>query len=196
MNSLRTELLEGLRSSGASDPQRIARAIGGLEVSQGAWRFYSDTFPTGGYDAWNAAGSPWRDSWGAAGLWAFGEDVFGNQLVLKPGYETPLLWRHENGEVTDLELELVPLLETALSDGLDWLDTYADGSLEVFRESGLEPSETEHLHWTTPLILGGSVSVANLTRIERGPHLIGHAELWAQIGHLPPGTVIVPRGPR
>ncbi len=54
-------------------------------------------------------------------------------------------------------------------------------------------SPDQHLHWTQPLILGGSTTVANTSVLDRNQHLVGHARLWRQIGNLPPGSSVVPR---
>jgi hypothetical protein len=40
------------------------------------------------------------------------------------------------------------------------------------------------------LILGGVVAVGNVSIVDRFAHLSGHAELWKQIGGIPPGTEI------
>ena len=75
---------------------------------------------------------------------------------------------------------------------IDWIDFYSDGSLQIARGFGVVP-EDSHLHWTTPLVLGGSVNLANLGIVPRDKHHVGHAKLWAQVSGLPPGTEVVTR---
>jgi hypothetical protein len=179
--------------SNGVDLRRALKGIPSASLNGGVWRLFSDAFPSDGIDGWNDK-SPWRAAWGAAaaGFVVFGEDLFGNQLVVRPTVENALLWNHENGELNDLLLDPVTLLETVLESGVEWLDFYGDGSIAVAQKRVLDVPSECHLHWTTPLILGGSIDVQNTSVIERTSHLIGHAELWRQIQGLPPGTTIVP----
>jgi hypothetical protein len=186
---LRESLANGIPFSKAS-PQ----VIGGADACDGLWRFYSESWPAGGIRHWNEK-SAWKEHWREFipdGAFAFGEDVFGNQLIVVPEQENILLLNHENAECADLYCDPVSLLTTILKDGIDWIDVYGDGSLAVARRYGPVARES-HLHWTTPLILGGIVSDSNLSTIERESHLVGHAKLWLQVRGLPPGTVVVPK---
>ncbi len=180
--------------SGIPLTEALPKAIGGTEACGGLWRFYSESWPAGGIRYWNTE-SGWKQHWQALlpqGTFAFGEDVFGNQLIVVQGEEDVFLWNHENGECTDLYSDPVNLLTTVLSNGIDWIDQYGDGSLAVARRHGPVARES-HLHWTTPLILGGTVSDSNVSVIERESHLVGHAKLWSQVCGLPPGTIVAPK---
>jgi len=174
--------------------EAVVSIVGDRTLGAGAWRFFGQQFPEGGIAAWNSPAAAWRLEWGESllGLLTFGEDVFGNQLLFSPGAGPVRIWMHENGEVVNTELDLATIAEAAMQNGLGWLDPYADGSLDAAADFGL-PAPTNHLHWQTPLVLGGSVEVANLTLVEREAHLMGHAKLWARIGGLPPGTHVVVR---
>lgn len=186
--------LAGLLGSGATPALAFAQSIGGTFLCNGMWRFFSDSWPRGGITGWNV-GSSWKCGWQPflpSGLFSFGEDVFGNQLVLVSGYDKAFLWNHENGQRNDLFVKPSELLKIALDSGVDWVDFYSDGSLAVASDYGAVPLDM-HLHWTTPLILGGEVSRANLCLVERESHLVGHAKLWAQVAGLPPGTTVIPR---
>lgn len=185
--------LEASIEQGSSLLDALPKVIGDSEACSGLWRFYSESWPAGGIQEWNS-GSRWKHHWEAflpPGAFAFGEDVFGNQLIVVPGEDDVLMWNHENGESTDLYLDPVNLLKTALNDGIDWIDLYGDGSLAVAKRFGHVARES-HLHWTTPLILGGVVNDSNISVVERELHLVGHANLWSQIRDLPPGTAITP----
>jgi hypothetical protein len=195
MTSLSKENLHLLRKelTTSVDPSNALRdSVGGRELCDGLWRLFSDSFPSGGTRYWNET-SPWRVSWGhflAPELYSFGEDVFGNQLVLLPQHEEAYLWNHENGECHDLLVSPLELLETVFENGLEWIDFYGDGSLSIARRYGQVPTNS-HLHWTTPLILGGQVSFENVSLVERETHLVGHAKLWFQVSGLAAGTEIV-----
>jgi hypothetical protein len=107
----------------------LSKAIGDTEACNGLWRFYSESWPAGGIRHWNEEG-PWKQHWGAFlphGAFAFGEDVFGNQLIVVPGEDAVFLWNHENGECLDLYADPINLLATVLNDGIDWIDLYGDG---------------------------------------------------------------------
>jgi len=169
-------------------------SVGGLEMCDGLWRFFSHIWPDRGIRSWNET-SRWRTSWDGvlpAGLYSFGEDVFGNQLVLLPQHKQVFLWNHENGECHDLLVAPVELLETGFESGLEWIDFYGDGSLSVARRYG-HVSRDSHLHWVTPLILGGKIDLDNIAPVEREAHLVGHAKLWLEVSGLAPGTAMVPR---
>jgi len=178
---------------GASVAEALQKAIGDIEACDGLWRFYSESWPPGGIRHWNSD-SRWKQHWEAflpQRAFAFGEDVFGNQLIVVPEEDGVFLWNHENGECTDLYSDPVSLLTTALKDGIDWIDLYGDGSPVVARRFGPVVRES-HLHWVTPLILGGVVSDSNISVVERETHLVGHAKLWSQLRDLPPGTTVTP----
>jgi hypothetical protein len=181
-------------ASGVPFAEAAPQAIGGTEACGGLWRFYSESWPAGGAKRWNE-GSSWKQHWREflpRDAFAFGEDVFGNQLIVVPGHENALLLNHENAECADLYCDPSSLLTTILNDGIDWIDAYSDGSLSVARRY-LPVAQDSHLHWTTPLILGGMVDDSNISTIERESHLVGHAKLWLQVRGLPPGTVVTPQ---
>ena len=174
--------LDELLASGITPPVAFPKAIGGTSIDDGIWRFFSDSWPQGGILGWNVD-SAWKTQWQPflpSGLLSFGEDVFGNQLVLVDGCENVLLLNHENGECCDLLVGPSELLRTAMEHGIDWIDFYSDGSINVARQYGLVPLDM-HLHWTTPLVLGGQVSANNLSLVQRDAHLVGHAKLWSQL---------------
>ena len=156
------------------------------------WRLFSQSHPPPGVVAWNAAPT-WKAAWGLPeeSLWAFGEDIFGNQLVVLAGSTATTLWGHEAGDLFDLHLSPIELLATVLDHGVDWVDYYIEGTLAVARARLASVPADSHLHWTTPLILGGQVSEANTSIVERGTHLNGHAALWKQLFPLDPGTVVI-----
>lgn len=183
-----------LLANGGTPLLAFPQSIGETSLCDGIWRFFSDSWPLGGIGDWNE-GSSWKSHWQPflpSGLFCFGEDVFGNQLVLVGGFDNVLLWNHENGECHDLFVGPCDLLRTAVESGIEWIDFYSDGSLAVARQYGPVPPKM-HLHWTTPLILGGEVSPANLSLAEREPHIVGHANLWTQVSGLPPGATLLPR---
>lgn len=173
--------LERLTASGTDFLFAVATTIGGTQLGEGVWRFYSESWPEGGIYGWNSEDSKWRSHWNRflpSGCVSFGEDVFGNQLLF--GGDNVTLWNHENGELSDLFVDPCELLRTVLSSGLGWIDFYSDETLSLAYQVGL-PSSGMHLHWITPLMLGGSVARENLVPIDRDAHLIGHAKLWLQI---------------
>ncbi len=180
--------------SEGSDITTALKTVGPACLADGIWRLFSESYPCGGIDNWNTK-SAWRAEWGiaAAGFRAFGEDLFGNQLIVRPDSENVFLWNHENSEQYNLLLEPTELFEVILESGLDWIDLYYDGSLAVARNRIKDVSLEQHLHWNTPLILGGPVTVENTSLVERTSHLVGHGKLWRQVGDLPPGSSIVLR---
>ena len=172
--------------------EALSKCIGGAQVA-GVWRLFSADYPKGGVTSWNSAAA-WKQEWELAPtlFHSFGEDLFGNQLILLPSVENAYLWNHENAQVFDLLLDPVTLLETVLESGLDWIDFYNDGSLTIARCRLMDVPPQCHLHWTNPLILGGAVTVDNTCIVERSMHLVGHAKLWREVRGREPGTIIVP----
>ncbi|MGC3970158.1 MAG: hypothetical protein QM775_23365 [Pirellulales bacterium] len=184
-------LLDRLLASGTALPLAMPQAIGESSVFDGVWRFFSNSWPEGGVTGWNSG--TWNTHWQSflpAGFFCFGEDVFGNQLVVANGSDNALIWNHENGECNDLLVGPCELLRTALESGIDWIDFYSDGSLAVAKQYGAVPFDM-HLHWTTPLILGGQVDRGNLSLVQREAHLVGHAKLCSQVSGLPLGTTVI-----
>lgn len=171
----------------------LPRVIGETQAGGGLWRFFSARYPGGGVAQWNSHSS-WKQGWKLepTQIYAFGEDLFGNQLIIRPGVENVHLWNHENGGVVDLLLDPATLLETVVESGIEWIDFYGDGSLKIAEKKIMDVPPECHLHWTTPLILGGQVSTGNTSVVERNMHLVGHAKLWAQLRGLDPGTFVVP----
>lgn len=185
---LRQELNLGIPLSEA-----LSKAIGETQVAGGVWRFFSSRYPNGGVTKWNLA-SLWKLDWELqpAAFYAFGEDLFGNQLILQPNIENVYLWNHETGELVDLLLDPATLLETVVQSGLDWIDFYNDGSLKIAQRKLMDVPPECHLHWTTPLILGGQVMIENTSVVERALHLTGHAKLWKQLRACDSGAIIIP----
>lgn len=110
----------------------LAKCIGETQTGGGIWRFFSTRYPNGGVSAWNSTRT-WKQAWELAPRYfhAFGEDLFGNQLVLRADCENVFLWNHEDGRLIDLLLNPATLLETVVQSGLDWVDFYTDGSLKI-----------------------------------------------------------------
>jgi hypothetical protein len=190
----RVHLMRLAESIGAGVDPRVAipDAVGASTVCGGLWRLYSDAWPAGGISIWNGSGQ-WKVAWRPfihPSLFCFGEDVCGNQLVLIDQSRNAFLWNHESGDCHDLLVEPLELLQTAIESGIDWIDFYSDGSLAVARQFGDVPAD-KHLHWTTPLVLGGQVSRNNLSVVDRELHLVGHAKLWSQISGLSPGSAVI-----
>jgi len=185
---LRQELSESVSLLDA-----LLRVVGETQVASGLWRFFSAHYPNGGVAEWNSH-STWKREWKLepAQFFAFGEDLFGNQLIVQPGVENARLWNHENGDIVDLLLDPATLLETVVQSGIDWIDFYGGGSLRVAERRIMDVPAECHLHWTTPLILGGQVSLANTSVVERAMHLVGHAKLWMQLRGCDPGTIVIP----
>lgn len=185
---LRQELSESV-----SLLQALSKNIGEAHVAGGLWRFFSAHFPNCGVGEWNSH-SAWKREWEIepTHFHAFGEDLFGNQLVILPGVENVHLWNHENGDLVDLDLGPVTLVETVVQSGIDWIDFYSDGSLKTAEMKIMDVPAECHLHWTAPLILGGQVSIENTSVVERSLHLVGHAKLWRKLRGCDPGTIITP----
>jgi hypothetical protein len=172
--------------------EALAVVLAEQHAADGLWRFFSNQYPNGGVAKWNEASS-WKSNWEihSQQFSAFGEDMFGNQLVIQTCSVNTFLWNHENGELVDLLLDPVTLIETVCQSGIDWIDFYNDGSLKVAREKLLDVPLECHLHWTTPLILGGQVNIGNTSTVERAMHLRGHAKLWKQVAGVAPGTSVI-----
>lgn len=194
IQTLASEQLAQLKKAldrGERPARALPACVGGASVGEGRWRFFSESHPQMGIASWNEA---WRTGWSlkSEDVFAFGEDVFGNQLVVRASGATVFLCNHEDGVCFDLEMNPAELLEMAAKHGLSWIDFYEDGSLDVAKPFLPKVTWENHLHWTTPLILNGRVEEKNLTLVDRLKHLSGHAQLWRQISDLPPGTEVVP----
>lgn len=184
-------------TSGVAEIEAVSLFVGGGCLSDGLWRVFGRSYPApGGLAEWNAPGA-WKAEWGLhpEAFHAFAEDLFGNQLVHLNGTDISHMWSHESGDYSELYVSPLVLLETAFQDGIDWVDFYPPGALDVARARVSEVPDDCHLHWTTPLILGGSVSLANTSVVERRAHLVGHAALWREIAHLEPGTAVIVKPP-
>jgi hypothetical protein len=162
-----------------------------LVVENGLWRFYSGSWPIGGIKAWNRSESPWRLEWRdslSQDAIAFGEDIFGNQLIINKNNDVYFL-NHENFLAENLYCSFGDLFQIIEKNGIDWISHYEDGSLGIARKFD-SVTRDFHIHWRTPLILGGQANEANVSFVQREPHLVGHAKLWKQIRDLPPGTAV------
>jgi hypothetical protein len=194
-NTCAQDCLRLRQELGASVPLHdvLPRVIGETQVGGGLWRFFSERYPDGGVIRWNSDSS-WKQEWKLqpTQFYSFGEDLFGNQLVIQSGVENVHLWNHEDGSIIDLLLDPVTLLETSVESGIEWIDFYGDGSLKIAERRIMDVPAECHLHWTTPLILGGHVSTENTSVVERNMHLVGHAKLWARLRGCDPGTIVVP----
>jgi hypothetical protein len=173
--------------------EALSKSVGETQVMDGVWRFFSTHYPKGGVNEWNSS-AEWKREWEFSPTLyhAFGEDLFGNQLILRSNFENVYLWNHEDGSVVDLLLDPATLLEAVAQSGINWIDFYNDGSLKIAQARLMDVPAECHLHWTTPLILGGKVNVENTTVVERSMHLVGHAKLWRQLRGCSPGTIIIP----
>src|SRR5260370_26311239 len=112
MSELRISVIERLTSELAKGAiEALPRLVGGSTASGGLWRFFSPQTVA----SWNTPGT-WRSTWPGLSpeLFFFGEDIFGNQLTLKPGNENVWLWNHENGELVDLIFDPATQLDTAI----------------------------------------------------------------------------------
>jgi hypothetical protein len=164
----------------------LPKVIGETQSRGGLWRFFSAGYPDGGIFQWNSHSS-WKQEWKLepTQIYAFGEDLFGNQLIIRPSVVNVHLWNHEDGSIVDLLLDPATLLETIIESGIEWIDFYGDGSLKIAERRIMDVPSECHLHWTTPLVLGGQVSIENTSVVERSMHLVGHAKLWAQLRESP-----------
>lgn len=167
--------------------EAFPRHVGGRSAGNGAWRFFSPAHPGCGISDWNTA---WREAWGVAtaDVSAFGEDVFGNQILAFAGRATVVLFDHESGGCHDLELGPVDLLSAVAEHGVSWIDSYGNGALAVAEGLSGSLDWEHHIHWTLPLILGGAIDAGNTSVVERHAHVRGHAKLRQQISGLPPGS--------
>lgn len=190
MNSLVMDQIVRLRASlagGVSPREALLECVGGTVLCNGLWRLYSAAHPKCGVDHWN---EEWCLAWGLSkeNVFAFGEDVFGNQLILTAQGTTVYLCDHENGSCHDLDLGVADLLEAGIVHGLSWIDFYSNGSLDIAKGFLTTVTWEQHLHWTQPLILGGAIAAQNVSVVDRVLHLSGHAKLWKQLSGLPAGT--------
>jgi len=189
MSELRVSMIERLKTELLkSDRETFPRILGGQTTGDGLWRF----FTSNKIGPWNAP-KTWRGTWPELSpeLFFFGEDIFGNQLTLKKDSENVWLWNHENGDLVDLLLDLATLLETVIQSGIDWIDFYSPEMLVVGRAKLIDVPENCHLHWTQPLLSGGSMTMANTSVVNSTMHLQGHGSLWTQLRGLPPGTEVI-----
>lgn len=175
--------------SGLGIGDAVRRELGGRTMALGLIRFHSSSqyLDPSRERSWPAA-------WGsllASQPDFVGEDVFGNQMALLSSSSNLHWWCHETGSLQDLELLPFDWIALTSKYGLSWMSQYDDGSLDVAKEHGAI-ADTRHLHWIVPLALGGVPQRSNCTELDRLPHLVGHAALWHQIGHLPPGTAVMP----
>lgn len=174
---------------GGSLPDALVAHVGGLEMAEGLWRFFSPNHPASGVTEWNEA---WRTAWRvpAGSAFAFGEDLFGNQLLVTQSRPTMIVCDHENGMCHDVGVDVTDVLGAVAQHGLAWIDFYSSEALSVGRAFVPRPNWEEHLHWIQPLFLGGTPNAKNVTKVERLNHLHGHAKLWEQMAELPPGTEV------
>lgn len=189
LTSAQVARLKAMLSHGASTREALPACVGGTTVGNGLWRFFSETLPQCGVARWN---EEWCAAWGIPkeNAFTFGEDAFGNQLILTTSGNTVYVCDHENGSCFDLELGMVDLLESVVQHGLSWIDFYSNGSLEVAQALLAGVTWEQHLHWTQPLILGGAITSSNVSIVDRFTHLSGHAQLWKQVSGAAPGTEI------
>jgi hypothetical protein len=188
-------LKDGL-ATGRPLSEVVTTVVDGRLVDNGFWRFFgfNELGPLS-LAEWNGP-TLWKHAWrGLADLTFWGEDVFGNQLLLDTNGNV-ILWDHENASTTATGFDLVTVLDTSLTYGLGWLDFYSDGSYLLAKDRQVELPIGSHWHWIQPLILGGQVAAKNMTAVERVPHLIGHAQLWLQVRGMPPGSHVVPKRSR
>lgn len=181
--------LEAMLSQGVAGREAIPVSVGGVTLENGLWRVFSEACPKCGVSRWN---KEWCAAWGIPeeNAFTFGEDAFGNQLILTANGNTAHICDHEDGSCFDLELGVVDLLESIVQHGLSWIDFYSNGSLDVAQERVAGLTWEQHLHWTQPLILGGAIAPSNVSVVDRFAHLAGHAQLWRQISGVDPGTEI------
>jgi hypothetical protein len=180
------ELAELKKRTDAGTPlaEVIPAVLGGATLDHGFWRFfYPDGVGMLSMAKWNSP-NVWKHAWsGLASTTFWGEDVFGNQIILDGGGSV-FLWNHENAAAIETGFDLHTVLETGLKHGLAWLDFYSDGSHALVGEQKRELSTDRHWHWIQPRILGGAIAAGNLTSIERVQHLVGHAKLWLQVSAI------------
>jgi hypothetical protein len=177
---------------GASWIEVVPNVLGGTLLDNGFWRIFgSNELGLFSLRDWNAP-NVWKHAWGEfASLTFWGEDVFGNQILLD-GEGKVFLWSHENAATVATGFDLVTILETCVKHGLGWIDFYSDGSYSIVKDRLSELSLQSHWHWIQPQIMGGQVTSKNLTCVERVQHMIGHGKLWLQIHGISHGSRIVP----
>ena len=160
----------------------VANTLGGTVTAKGLWRFFGKEAPSPGIEEWNGDGL-WKSQWGACacGLACIGEDVFGNQLVCIGETQDLLIWDHENASLRTLEMTPDVAIEAVFKSGIDWIEFYDNNSPQVGLELLNTIPESSHLHWTTPLILGGKVCASNTSVVDRVSHMVGHGKLWQQV---------------
>jgi len=175
-------------------PSALAATVGDASLCDGLIRLFSAGYPQNlGVNGWNDS-EGWRATWPSVSVeYFFGEDVWGNQLTITDGSPNVFLWGHEDASMFDTALEVVDFLEALLKYGLIWTDYYSEEMLRIGKTNLSNVTDESHLHWITPLILGGTVVQENVSVVPRVPHLTGHGKLWQQISGLPPGTEIVGR---
>jgi hypothetical protein len=181
------EAARRILSADRPDLAALEEAIGGRTTAGGIWRFFSSAHPASGAAAWrNELRTAWRSE--SLASQAFGEDLFGNQLVWHSAGGAMSVWDHEDGSYWDAEMAVADMLEGVLSHGLGWVDFYPAGAVDLAQALADQVSWAQHLHWVHPLVLSGAVTRENLALLDRTPHIRGHAELWAQVSGLPAGT--------
>lgn len=180
-----------LTAAGVPLAEVVPGVLGGISVDGGLWRIFgSNDLGMLSLERWNEQ-SLWKHAWnGFASLTFWGEDIFGNQVLLDAAAKV-FLWNHESAAIIETGFDLLTVLETSLTHGLGWLDFYGDGSYSVAKDRGVELPTDSHLHWIQPRILGGQAVTKNVTFVERVQHLIGHGQLWLQVRGMPPGGQIV-----
>lgn len=181
---LKTAIAEGHLLSGL-----LPQCVGGKGLEGGMWRLFSKTHPSCGLEEWN---QEWCSAWGITdeSVLAFGEDIFGNQLLVVQSHSTIYLCDHENGSCHDLELEVIDLLDSVVHHGIEWIDFYSKETMKVGRYYLPRLTWEQHVHWTQPLILNGEMTMQNTSIVDRLAHMQGHAQLWAQVSGLSHGDEV------
>lgn len=168
----------------------------GFVVKHQVFRFFGIACKLSALDlqTWNQA--PWVSEYGrlADGIVFIAEDIFGDQYGLRfadsidPKPALVKFWC-EGGET-----EVIPsksllswLTESVLRDEPAVLDWKLASDAFVH---GLMPSETEHLSYSMPLIVGGEANEANLEAMDRVFHLHILGQLSLKNQRLPEGDRI------
>jgi len=170
----------------------VADTIGDTCTASGLWRIFGRSMPKLGIHDWNSQ-SLWKQHWGdlAHDITCIGEDIFGNQLVCITETSNLLIWDHENGGLFTLNLNPQDAFEVVLKHGIGWIDFYNDKYIQVGLDRLVDLTENSHVHWTTPLILGGEIDINNTSIIDRVNHLIGHGKLWCQLQDVSLGSSVI-----